>query len=289
MNSTAQLDPRLHAFRPDLADQTLQHTVAATRYVEPVIRQCIKGVVPLMASPEPGARQVSEIRYGEFLDVFELPQDAKSGFAWVQNRNDHYVGYLGDADALSEKIADLSSRISALRTYVYPEPDVRSHPVDELTLGSYVLLGAQEGRFRKLQGGGYVFDAHTAPANSIIASDYIFTAGRMLHVPYLWGGRTPRGIDCSGLVQLVLDIAGFECPRDSDQQLAAFGAPLPVHWRDMSWHRGDVVFFPGHVGIMTGPDSIIHANAHSMDVNVEPLFDVVMRGAEILGSGRPSF
>lgn len=288
MSDTAELDPRLHAYRPDLADSSLRDAVIAARYVEPVIRQCVKGVVPLMAGPEPGARQVSEIRYGEFLDVFELPQDAKTGLAWVQNRNDRYVGYLKDLEALSEKIADLSSRISALRTFVYPEPDVRSHPVDELTLGSYVRLGAEEARFRKIVSGGYVFSAHTAPANSILAADYIFTAGRMLHVPYLWGGRTPRGIDCSGLVQLVLDIAGFECPRDSDMQQEAFGKPLPVHWRDMPWYRGDVVFFPGHVGIMTGPDNIIHANAHSMSVNVEPLFDVVMRGAEIIASGRPN-
>jgi hypothetical protein len=290
MSDANGLDPRVHAFRPDLADMSLRNIVAASRYVEPVIRQCVKGVVPLLAAPEPKARQVSEIRYGEFLDVFELPGTGANGFAWVQNRNDRYVGYLSEVEALSEKIADLSSRISALRTFVYSGPDVKSPPLDELTLGSYVKLGAAEGVFRKLASSeGYVFAGHTAPADNILVADYVFTAGRMLHVPYLWGGRTPRGLDCSGLVQLVLEVAGIECPRDSDQQREAFGKPLPVHWRDMPWRRGDIVFFKeAHVGIMTGLDHIIHASGHHMHVTVEPLENAVFdRGAEIIAAGRP--
>jgi cell wall-associated NlpC family hydrolase len=108
----------------------------------------------------------------------------------------------------------------------------------------------------------------------------------MLHVPYLWGGRTPQGLDCSGLVQLALDIAGIDCPRDSDMQREAFGQPLPCHWRDRIWKRGDLVFFQGHVGLMTGATHIIHASAHDMQVVVEPLFDLVMRGHDILAAGQ---
>jgi cell wall-associated NlpC family hydrolase len=288
MSRTQTLDPRIHAFRPDLADASLRDSVAAARYVEPVIRQCVRGVVPLLAAPAPNARLVSEVRYGEFLDVFELPGTGKGGFAWVQNRADHYVGYMPFVEALSEKIADLSSRISALRTFVYPQPDLKSPPVDELTLGSFVRIGPEEAGFRKLTSGGYIFAKHTAPATEMVVGDYVFTAGRLLHTPYLWGGRTPRGIDCSGLVQLSLELAGIECPRDSDMQREAFGKPLPCHWRDMPWRRGDIVFFePAHVGFMTGPDHIIHANGHVMQVMVEPLFDLVMRGVEIVAFGRP--
>jgi cell wall-associated NlpC family hydrolase len=286
--SQAAPDPRINAYRPDLADASLRGAVSAERYVEPVIRQCLLGVVPLLAAPAPDARQISEIRYGEFLDVFELPAAGKKkGFAWVQNRADRYVGYLPRIDVLSEEIADLSSRISALRTFVYAEPDLKSPLVDELTLGSYVKLGPVEGQFRKLASGGYVFAGHVVPADQVLAADYVFTAGRLLNIPYLWGGRTPRGVDCSGLVQLALEIAGIDCPRDSDQQCEAFGKPLPHHWRDMPWRRGDLVFFDKHVGIMTGPDHMIHANAHAMAVTVEPVFDVVMRGAEIIAAGRP--
>jgi cell wall-associated NlpC family hydrolase len=279
------LDPRTHVFRPDLADASLRGVVEAKRYVEPVIRQCIRGILPLLAAPSPDARQVSQIRYGEFLDVFEQRED---GFAWVQNRSDHYVGYIPSKDALRDCIADLSYRIKVLQTFIYPEPDLKSLPIDMLTLGSYVQLGESKDRFITLVSGGYVFAGHIAPTADVLTPDYVFTAGRMIATPYLWGGRTPQGIDCSGLVQLALDMAAIEVPRDSDQQREALGAPLERHWRDTSWRRGDLVFFPGHVGIMTGTDHMIHANAYAMGVAVEPLFDVVTRdrGMEILAMGR---
>jgi cell wall-associated NlpC family hydrolase len=285
----AHPDPRLHAFRPDLADATLRNSVTAARYVEPVMRQCVRGVVPLLAAPDPNARQVSEIRYGEFLDVFELPGVGQEGFAWVQNRSDRYVGYFPFVEALSEEIADLSNRINVLRTFAYPEPDIKASPMDELTLGSHVRLGPVEGKFRKLGSNGYVFAKHTTSAKEALTPDYVFTAGRLLNTPYLWGGRTPRGIDCSGFVQLALEMAGFDCPRDSDMQRELFGKPLPCHWRDVPWKRGDLVFLePAHVGIMTGRDHIIHASGHHMLVVAEPLIDAVFNGsAEIVAMGRP--
>ncbi len=278
-------DPRVNAYRDDLADISLSGTVQAANYVEPVLRQCIRGVMPLLNQPSPGARQVSQIRYGEFLDVFEMRPD---GYLWAQNRSDRYVGYIPPGGGLSEDIADLSYRVSALATFVYPEPDMKSPPLDTLTLGSYVRVGRREDSFVSLATGGYLIAAHVQSAEECKTDDYVFTAGRMLHVPYLWGGRTPRGIDCSGLVQLVLDMAGIDCPRDSDQQREAFGLPLPRHWRDTAWKRGDIVFFKGHVGIMTGTDHILHASGHHMAVVVEPLIQaVVTRGNEIEAAGRP--
>jgi len=268
-----------------MADISLSQSVVAARYVEPVMRQCVRGVVPLLAEPKFDAGQVSQIRYGEFLDVFEMRRD---GFAWVQNRIDRYVGYIDSNKVLSEEIGDLSSRISVLRTFVYLRPDLKSPPIDELTLGSYVRPLAQEGDFRKLASGGYVFAKHIVAAKDIMVADYVFTAGRMMNVPYLWGGRTPKGLDCSGLVQLALDIAGIDAPRDSDQQCQVFGQPLPRHWRDMAWQRGDLVFFTGHVGIMTGPEHMIHASAVDMKVTVDPLVKAVFdRGSDIIAAGRP--
>jgi hypothetical protein len=239
--------------------------------------------VPLLAEPKPNARQVSQIRYGEFVDVFEL---TGNDFAWVQNRTDHYVGYMPSSDVFSDKIAKLSKRVHALRTFIYPEPDLKSPPMDELTLGSHVSLGDPAGEFIQLINGGYVFAKHVTPADEALVPDYVFTAGRLLHVPYLWGGRTPKGIDCSGLIQLALEMAGIDCPRDSDQQAASFGRPLTCHWHDMPWKRGDLVFFERHVGIMTGADHIIHANAYHMQVTVEPLEDLAERGYEIQAVGR---
>ncbi|MDD5586475.1 MAG: NlpC/P60 family protein [Alphaproteobacteria bacterium] len=291
MTDPSKLDPRVNAFRPDLADVSLQGRVTAKRYVEPKPRQCIQGVVPLLAEPKEDARRVSEIRYGEFLDVFE---DRKDGFVWVQNRSDRYVGYLPSPEVLNESIASLSNRIKALHTFVYAEPDLKSPLLDRLTLGSYVSVMRKAGGFLELASGGFVFAGHVLATGDMITPDYVFTAGRMLGAPYLWGGRTPLGIDCSALVQLALEMAGIEAPRDCDQQREAFGQPLEKNWRDVTWRRGDIVFFAPphagsapHVGIMTSHDHLINANATVMQVTVEPLANVVTRGNEIVAKGRP--
>ncbi|MDD4615805.1 MAG: NlpC/P60 family protein [Alphaproteobacteria bacterium] len=276
-------DPRINAFRPDLADIALHEQVKAETYVEPVLRQCVSGVLPMLDAPRQDAGQISQVRYGEFLDVFETRED---GFLWAQNRTDRYVGYIPNAGAWGESIAMMSNRVTALCTFVYPEPDIKAPPVDELTLGSFVSIAGKTDRFLELTSGGFVFEAHVMATEYANAADYVFTAGRLLHTPYLWGGRTPKGIDCSGLVQLSLEMAGFDAPRDSDLQREAFGKPLEIHWRDMLWKRGDIVFFDGHVGFMADAENLIHANVHTMDVTVETLLDVVSRGSEIVAYGR---
>jgi hypothetical protein len=279
------LDPRINAFRPDLADANLRESVEADAYVEPAMRQCLSGVLPILDAPKIGARQISQIRYGEFLDVFEFRDD---GFLWAQNHLDRYVGYIPDFGKWGESIAMMSNRVTALRTFVYPEPDIKSAPIDELTLGSFVSITRKCNRLLEIaNGGGFIFEGHVMATEFANTGDYVFTSGRLLHTPYLWGGRTPKGIDCSGLVQLALEMAGFDAPRDSDLQRAAYGKPLDTHWRDLAWKRGDIVFFEGHVGFMTDTDHLIHANAQTMDVTVEPLVDVVARDNVIIAKGRP--
>lgn len=283
MTETIQLDPRTNAFRPDLADVSLRAFVKADKFVEPTLYQCVRGVVPLWAAPDQEKR-VSEIRYGEFVDVLEIRED---GLAWVQARNDRMVGYMDAEGTLSQTIAAMMNRVSVLSTFVYAAPDIRSPVLDRLTLGSFVSLDGESGDFYPLASGGYVFRKHIAPSDEVSCRDYVFTAGQLLNVPYLWGGRTSLGIDCSGLIQLALDLAGIDAPRDSDQQRELFGHPLPCHWRDVVWKRGDLVFFDKHVGLMTGHDHLIHADTFSMQVTVEPLTQAVARGRAIMAAGRP--
>lgn len=280
------LDPLTNAFRPDLADASLRPFVTAKKFVEPSLRQCVRGVALLLQFPDAAAPRISEIRYGEFVDVFE---ERKDGFAWVQNRNDHMVGYVSAKGAFNEAIAALVNRINVPHTFVYARPDHKAPVLDRLTLGSYVSLAGEEGAFYPLASGGYIFQKHVAPSDEVYCPDYVFTAGQMRGVPFLTGGRTPLGFDAEGLVQLALDLAGIDAPRTYAQQRGLFGQPLPCHWRDIVWKRGDLVFFdnPSHVGIMTGATHIICADPEAMQVTVEPLDDLIKRGYTIACAGHP--
>lgn len=272
------LDQRTHAWRPDLAALDLRGKVPASHFVEPEIRWCKLGRAPLFATADLSGQMVTEVRYGEILDVYE--QTPKH--AWVQNQSDGYVGYTFP-DALSDVVINQKLKVAALSTYVYAAADIKSTLMECVTLGCKVApIGPVTNKMQGLAGGGFVFADHLHDLD-VYESDYVFTAGRMLGAPYLWGGRTAHGMDCSGLVQMVLEAAGISCPRDSDQQLATLGMPLTGRWQDHDWSRGDIVFFPGHVGIMTGATHLIHANAHAMQVTVEPLADVAARGSEISG------
>lgn len=278
------LDPRTHAFRSDLADQALKAFVQAEAYIEASIHQCVVGIAPLLVEPNDNAPRVSEVRYGEFVDLFETRDD---GYVWVQNRNDRCVGYIQSKDALNESIGALMNRVTALRTFVYDEPDFKSRARDCLTLGSFVSLDGQDGDFYTLASGGFIFKKHVAPTDEVQTADYVFTAGQLINVPYLHGGRTSLGVDAAGLVQLSLDMAGIDSPRFADQQQDLFGHPLPCHWRDIVWKRGDLVFFNNHVGLMTNGEYIISADTDMMQVVVEPLEDIVCRKGTIAAAGRP--
>ncbi len=284
MIASVNLDPRVNAFRPDLADVSLRAFVKAKRYAEPSLYQCVRGIVPLWAAPSPDAARLSEIRYGEFLDVLELRDD---GFAWAQNRNDRCVGYIDAEGTLSQTIAAMMNRVSALATFVYIQPDLKSSVLDRLTLGSFVSLDGEAGNFYPLASGGFVFKGHVAPADEVLCRDYVFTAGQLLGAPYLWGGRSPLGFDATGFVQFVLDVAGIDSPRYLDQQRELFGHPLPCHWKDVMWRRGDLVFFEDHVGIMASCDHLVHASLERMLVIAEPLAQVVDSGRKIVAAGHP--
>ena len=268
------LDPRLNAFRPDLADERLRARVTAERFVAGWRAQVGRAVIPMRERPEAGAGLVNEALFGERVAVFDIAQ----GWAWVQLDRDRYVGYV-PADALMLDIAEPTHRVRAIGTFVYPVPDIKAPPIMHLSLGSELLVAGSNETFLRLASGGFVVARHVAPVANL-ARDFVSIAERLIGVPYLWGGRTRIGLDCSGLVQLALEAAGQVCPRDSDMQRADLGDTVLIPEPLDGLERGDLVFWTGHVGIMVDGALLIHANAHHMAVAVEPLVTAAQRIAK---------
>jgi len=248
-----------------LAELSLAGKVVVPRYVTPVLRQPSLASVALRSAPSENAEAVSELLMGE--DFWLL--DASGGWAWGHCGQDGYVGYLPE-DALAAPGPAPSHVVSAIAALVFAGPDIKSPVVASWPAGARIA-GTIEGDFLATSA-GYVHCRHVRPLDPPI-SDPVAIAEALRGVPYRWGGRSGDGIDCSGLVQLALAAAGIAAPRDSDQQRALGhavepGAPL---------ERGDLVFFPGHVGMMADGERLVHANAYWMTVTIEPLATVAQR------------
>jgi cell wall-associated NlpC family hydrolase len=268
------LDPRLNAFRDDLADARLRGQVTATRFVEGALRRVRAPSAYFHQSPSPDAAIVTEAIHGELVRVFE----EREGWAWVQLETDSYVGWMSD-NALGPADPAPTHRIAALRAFVFPGPDLKLPPRGALPFGASVSLTEEvitRGTLYRLlaNGGGAISSVQVAPLDAAPAPDFVAVAERFLGVPYLWGGRTSFGFDCSGLVQTALAAAGIAVPRDTDMQERAISRAIDA---SAPRKRGDLVFWKGHVGIVSAPDRLLHANAHHMAVAVEPLAGALAR------------
>jgi cell wall-associated NlpC family hydrolase len=271
------LDPRLNPIREDLASASLQDRVRAPRYAEPEYRQIAAPSAPVRVAPRFDAALATEALSGEIVGAY----DFREGWAWVQLRGDGYVGYV-PVDCLSAMVEENTHRVSARLTYLYPAPDMKKPPITKLSFSSTVFpIGRPEGRFVELSRGGFVFTDHLVGIRER-AKDFVRVAERFVGVPYLWGGKTSLGIDCSGLVQISLQAAGVPCLRDSDMQMATAGEPQDPKNID-AIQRGDLLFWKGHVAIAQSPDWIIHASGHHMEVVVEPIRRALERTAETDG------
>lgn len=265
-----KLDPRLNAYRDDLADARLKGKVDAPRFAKGERRRVAEPVAPLRRASAPGTGLVSELLFGETVLVFEVTD----GIAWVQNDTDHYVGYT-DAAALAEASGDAPTHaVAQIHTCLYPEPHIRAPHAAVLPMGSRVAVVGEIGRYSELATGGWIPTRHLAALDSFEA-DFVAVAERFTGVPYVWGGRSSRGLDCSALVQLALARCGRAAPRDSDMQEASVGAPVSFAGDESVLRRGDLVFWKGHVGIWIAPGRFLHANAADMCVAVAPLAEVI--------------
>ncbi|MEM9854557.1 MAG: C40 family peptidase [Pseudomonadota bacterium] len=236
-------------------------------------RVCVP-VADLRATPA-GARD-TQLRYGEIFEALEF----HDGWVFGQGAQDGYVGYL-DAAACTPQTRGEGApthRVTLARAHLYDAPDIKARETLALPRGALLRLSDPRAGFWRNGAGGWIAAQQVSPLASH-AEDWVSAAEAYLGVPYLWGGSTPFGIDCSGLVQAAFHEAGLPCPRDSDQQRAAFpeaqGAPA----------RGDLVFWAGHVGIMTSAETLLHANAHHMRVACEPFAEACARiGAREFGA-----
>ncbi|MBJ7501252.1 MAG: C40 family peptidase [Sphingopyxis sp.] len=269
LTGTSQdFDPRIVAIRADLADIAVAGTHFAPHYAAPMMQSGVLPAAALRASPSLEAEQTSELLFGEGFALLDLT----GGWAWGYCLADHYVGYLA-ADAIAAPIAP-THRVRMTEAMIHSAPDAAAGGPGVLPRGALVM-GEPEGEWLATAH-GYLPLASLVEAGTH-ESDPAGLAEEMIGTPYVWGGRTAKGIDCSGLVQLVWSAAGVELPRDSDLQLASLGADRDVDPTALA--RGDLVLFPGHVGIMADDRNIIHASRRWMAVKVEPLADVVARSA----------
>lgn len=276
-------DPRVTPARVDLAAKHLEGKVKAARYVEGRIYDVIEPQAPLRREPRPDASLDTEALKGERVTIYDSNGE---GWAWGQLAADGYVGWLPE-NALMPAGAAPTHKVTALRTLAFPGPSIKLPPLEALPLGARVAIARIEDRMAVTQSGAYVPAAHLAPLDQN-ETDFVAVAERFLGAPYLWGGKTALGLDCSGLVQVALTVCGVSCPRDSDMQEAALGTAVAADPSTLK--RGDLVFWKGHVAIVRSPDSLLHANAYHMAVAIEPIADAVIRirnaGSEITSTRR---
>lgn len=263
------MDRRLIPANARVAAETLRGRIDAPRYVEGDLRIIARPVVDLLNAPH--GRRERQLILGEAVRRYE----SREGWCFVQCERDGYVGYVQSSDLEDRRLP--THRVVARASHVYAEPSFKSHDRAAISIGSGLRSRGEEDGFLVVAD-GFVPKVHLRPADQ--RDDNILTAAeRYLGTPYLWGGNSIWGIDCSGLVQAACLACGIACPGDSDQQEATLGRALP---KDAQLRKGDLLFWKGHVGLVAGKNKLLHANAHSMTTCFEPLDAAIDR---ILAAG----
>jgi cell wall-associated NlpC family hydrolase len=264
-------DPRLTPARGDIAAKHLEGKVEAARFVEGETFEIADALAPLRQGPSADAEQATQALKGERVTIYDRNAE---GWAWGQLEADGYVGWLPDA-ALARPAAAPTHKVTALRTFAFPGPSIKLPPAEALVMGSRVSITREDGIFAVTREGWFVPKAHLAGLDDH-APDFVAIAERFVGTPYLWGGKSCLGIDCSGLVQLALQATGKSCLRDSDMQQAQLGHALSAE-ESKHLQRGDLIFWRGHVAIVRDANTVVHANAFHMATAIEGAQEAIAR------------
>jgi len=264
-------DPRITPARADLAAAQLKGKVEAARYVDGAAHVITRGRIALHAQPSTDAPLQTELLFGQTFVVYEQ----RNGWAWGQATFDSCVGY-AHTIACSQEPAAPSHRVAALATPLLPAPDTKRPARDLLPMNACVEVQGSEKGFARIGSLGFVFEGHLRPLAQV-EPDWVAVAERFVGTPYVWGGRTHVGLDCSGLLQTSLEAAGRTAPRDTDLQEKTLGQGVDVLPELSNLRRGDLVFWKGHVGIMIDPARLLHATSFHMQVAIEDLKEAVRR------------
>jgi hypothetical protein len=283
---SSRFDPRITPARHDLAAKHLAGVVEAQRFVEGKAYEIGTSQAPVRKAPAHEAELLTEALKGERGTIYDISED---GWAWGQLAGDGYVGFV-PASALCASGPPATHKVTALRTFVFPGPSIKLPPMETLSFGCQLVIARMDDRFAITASGGHVPVLHLAPMETI-ETDFVAVAERFLGIPYLWGGKTSLGIDCSGLVQLALAACGIPCPRDSDMQEQALGNALARPHELEQLRRGDLLFWKGHVAIVRDEATLVHANAsRHMAVAFEATAPAIARiraaGSEVISVRR---
>jgi cell wall-associated NlpC family hydrolase len=264
-------DPRLTPARPEVAAKYLKGKVQAARFVDGEDFCVRDAIAPLREGPAADALLSTQALKGERVKIYDRNGE---GWAWGQLGGDGYVGWIPDA-ALETPGAAPTHKVTALQTFAFPGPSIKLPPAETLPMGATVRIAHEDGAFAVTSEGLYLPRRHIGGLDEK-EQDFVAVAERFVGTPYLWGGKSALGIDCSGLVQVALNAAGIGCPRDSDMQQDGLGRSLsPGEMTRLQ--RGDLIFWKGHVAIVRDADTMVHANALHMATVVENTREAIAR------------
>lgn len=258
------MDPRTTPANGRVAALHLKGQIESNHYVEGELTQCKAAAADIQGKPN--GRRTSQLVYGDMFEVFER----NGGYAFGQSVYDGYCGYvredlLGDPNVATHWVVSPA-------THLYPGPNMKFMTRGALYFASEVTVEAEEGAWARLIDGHYVPKSHLVATGARL-NDPVAVADLFLGTPYLWGGSTRYGIDCSGLVQMAYRSCGMDCPRDSDMQENDLGEDIDL----TQVARGDLLFWKGHVAFAASETKILHANAFHMAVAYEPLDEAIAR------------